>query len=202
MRAVRHGCIALVALSMVVGCSDDKGSGTPVAPTIRASGSGSHGLGDDAGSGNNRIAIRDDCDPRDPAWNPTGGCFLRGGDVTFAEFAGENDSPLAASIVGHQAWRNDPSYLEIRVGEKVRVRNEGGRIHTFTRVGAFGGGKAAPLNEGLVVAPECPGSVDIPAGGRTEVSGLAAGNHRFQCCIHPWMRALIKVKPRRNHDDE
>ncbi len=20
------------------------------------------------------------------------------------------------------------------------------------------------------------------------------GNHRFMCCFHPWMRALIKVK--------
>jgi len=26
------------------------------------------------------------------------------------------------------------------------------------------------------------------------VSGLAEGNHHFQCCIHPWMRAVIKVK--------
>lgn len=198
MRAVRHGCITLVALGMVAGCSDDKESGTPVAPSVRTSGTSGHG--DDAGSGNNRIAIRDDCDPRDAGWNPSGGCFLRRGDVTLAEFAGENDSPLAASIVGHQAWRNDPSYLEIRSGEAVRVGNEGGRVHTFTRVVAFGGGKVPLFNEGLVVAPECPGSVDIPSGGTTEVSGLTVGNHRFQCCIHSWMRALVKVKPEGAHD--
>ena len=199
MLTVRRGCIALVALAVVVGCSDDKGSGAPVAPTVRASGTSGHG--DDAGSGNNRIAIRDDCDPRDPGWIPSGGCFLRRGDVTLAEFAGENDSPLAAAIVGHQAWRNDPSYLEIRSGEAVRVTNEGGRVHTFTRVAAFGGGKVPLFNEGLVQAPECPGSVDIPAGGSTEVSGLAVGNHRFQCCIHSWMRALVKVKPDRDNGE-
>lgn len=61
--------------------------------------------GDDS---DRRIDIRDDCDPRDPAWNAVGGCVHRKGDVTLEEFAGENDSPLALSVIGHQAWRNDP----------------------------------------------------------------------------------------------
>ncbi len=76
----------------------------------------------------------------------------------------------------------------------MRVRNAGGRPHTFTEVANFGGGKVPDLNEGLEVAPECPGSVDIAPGDSIKVSGLSVGNHRFQCCIHPWMRALIKVK--------
>jgi plastocyanin len=147
--------------------------------------------------GAHHIAMKDDCDPRDPAWNMVGGCALRRGDVTLAEFRGELDSPLAAAVIGHQAWRNDPSYLEIRPGATVRVRNEGGRVHTFTEVAAFGGGIAPDpaLNEGLQLAPECPGSVNVVPGGSTIVSGLAVGNHRFMCCFHPWMRALIKVKP-------
>ena len=142
-----------------------------------------------------RIAIRDDCDRRDPGWAAVGGCTKRG-DVSLAEFAGENDSPLASSVVGHQAWRNDPPYLEIKQGSKIRVKNEGGRVHTFTEVAAFGGGIAPnpALNEGLVTSPECPGSVEIAPGGRATVSGLAVGNHRFLCCFHPWMRALVKVK--------
>jgi hypothetical protein len=53
--------------------------------------------------------------------------------VTFAEFAGEFDSPLAAAVIGHQAWRNDPPYLEVKAGDDVRVKNLGGRPHTFTR---------------------------------------------------------------------
>ena len=144
------------------------------------------------------IAMLDDCDPRDPLWNNVGGCALRRGDVTLAEFAGENDSPLAAAVIGHQAWRNEPSYLKVSIGRNVRVKNEGGRVHTFTRVARFGGGIAPnpALNEGLQLAPECLQSVNVAPGDSTTVSGLAIGNHRFMCCFHPWMRALIKVKER------
>jgi len=143
-----------------------------------------------------RVAIRDDCDPNDPTWAQVGGCLLNEGEVTRAEFAGENHSPLAAAVIGHQAWRNDPSYLVIDEGDTVRARNDGGRVHTFTRVANFGGGKNAnpALNEGLVTAPECPASLDIPPGETIKIENLAVGNHRFQCCIHPWMRALIKVQ--------
>jgi plastocyanin len=139
----------------------------------------------------------DDCDPRDVAgWAATGGCALKRGNVTFAEFARELDSPLALAVVGHQAWRNEPSYLVVGEGKTVRVRNDGGRVHTFTKVAAFGGGKVPnpALNEGLVTAPECPSSVDVPPGATVRISGLAPGDHRFECCIHPWMRALITVK--------
>lgn len=106
-------------------------------------------------------------------------------------------------MIGHQAWRNDPPYLKIKEGERVRVVNTGGRVHTFTEVEQFGGGKAAnpALNKGLVMSPECPASVDVAPGDSIVVSGLAVGNHRFLCCFHPWMRAPIKVKPRGHHDD-
>jgi len=142
------------------------------------------------------ISIRDDCDPRDPTWAPSGGCLRKEGDVNMAEFRLELSSPFSAAVIGHQAWRNDPSYLEIEPGERVQIRNRGGRTHTFTEVQNYGGGKIPnpALNMGLITAPECPASIDIPAGGKAEVSGLAEGNHHFQCCIHPWMRALIKVK--------
>jgi hypothetical protein len=157
---------------------------------------------DDNGSG--RIAIEDECDPTDPGWNAVGGCQQRRGTVSFAEFNAELDSPLSAAVVGHPSWRFDPSYLVLREGKSLRVRNTGGRVHTFTKVANFGGGKVPPLNEGLVVAPECPGSVDIPPGGRTRISGLTVGSHRFQCCIHPFQRAVIEVVPRgsRNGDDD
>ena len=154
---------------------------------------------------NRKIAIRDDCDPRDPAWNPSGGCALEEGDVTNAEFGVELQSTLApTSVIGHQAWRNDPPYLKIREGQTVRVTNRGGRAHTFTEVANFGGGKIPNpgLNKGLVTAPECPASTNLAPGTGTTVKDLAPGNHRFQCCIHPWMRAIVKVKPKGDDDEE
>jgi len=141
-----------------------------------------------------QIAMRDDCDPTDPAWNPTGGCKLEEGDVNNAEFTAELNSPLSLSVIGHQAWRADPSYLKIQTGEAVSVRNQGGRTHTFTEVASFGGGRVPPLNKGLIMAPECANATNIPPGTGVQVTGLGTGNHRFQCCIHPWMRAIVKVK--------
>lgn len=154
------------------------------------------------GSGNSdvdkTVVMRDDCDPDDPLWIPTGGCFRKQGDVTNAEFFEEANSPLSTAVVGHQAWRNDPSYVQIRSGETLQVFNRGGRIHTFTEVDEFGGGRIPPLNQGLAPAPKCAGAVNVPAGGKSTVEGLAPGNHRFQCCLHPWMRAVVKVEPAAN----
>jgi plastocyanin len=154
------------------------------------------------GDESKRVVMRDDCDPRDPAWAQVGGCALRRGDVTMAEFNEELISPLARSVVGHQAWRNDPSYLEIKAGDTVKVVNRGGRPHTFTKVAEFGGGVIPPLSVGLDFSPECASAEEVQPGGRTEVGGLAAGNHRFLCCFHPWMRTLIKAKAERDRDDE
>jgi plastocyanin len=148
-----------------------------------------------------KVDMRDDCDPRDPLWAPVG-CALRRGDVDVAEFNGERFSPLSLSIIGHQAWRNDPSYLEIETDDDVRVRNRGGRPHTFTKVENFGGGRVPPLNQGLVPAPECATAPAVLPGDSVEIEGLAAGNHRFQCCFHPWMRAMVKVKAEEDHDDD
>lgn len=144
--------------------------------------------------GSRHVAIMDDCDPNDPSWAATGGCVLRNGAVTNAEFGALLASPLSLSVVGHPAWRMEPSYLRVSSGQTVMVSNLGGRLHTFTPVAQFGGGRVPPLNIGLTVAPECASTAfDVLPGGRLELSGLSAGNHRYQCCIHPWMRAMVKV---------
>lgn len=141
------------------------------------------------------IAVMDDCDPSDPAWDPTGGCALRKGTVTFGEFVALLFSPLApgGSPIGHPSWRNQPSYVSTVVGRTVRVKNWGGRAHTFTQVAEFGGGVVPVLNGTLVLAPECASAPPLPSGGTQELSGLDAGTHKFQCCIHPWMRAVVEV---------
>jgi plastocyanin len=144
-----------------------------------------------------KIAMRDNCDPADPAWAPTGGCLLRRGDVTAAEFNAFLRSPLTlapnAQLIGHPSWRNEPSYLSIESGKRLRVTNEGGRTHTFTEVAHFGGGRVPPLNIGLSPAPECAASVNVAPGTRIELAGMSDGIHLFECCIHPWMRAAVRV---------
>ena len=195
-------CATLAALALITACSDDPVSqgaqATAVANPEGASLSSSRGNGNEGkGVPNRYIAVLDDCDPNDPAWAPTGGCVLKGGDVTNAEFGAFLTSPLSTATVGHPAWRNEPSYVKIEVGESVRVKNEGGRLHTFTRVANFGGGRVPPLNVGLTAAPEClaAASSEIAPGATLRVEGLAIGTTRYQCCIHPWMRAAIKVMP-------
>jgi hypothetical protein len=168
------------------------------------------GHDDDRERGRREVVMRDDCDRFDPGWAPTGGCNLPEGNVTVAEFNGLRLSPLAPSVIGHMAWWFDPNYLVVEGGRRLKIRNEGGRTHTFTEVANFGGGRVPPLNAGqpgtapLTVAPECvaPGVVDIPGGGRDVVDGLEPGNHLFQCCIHPWMRTMVKVLPKEHDRDD
>jgi plastocyanin len=154
-------------------------------------------------SNDNNIAILDDCDPADPTWTPVGGCTLKPhqGDVSRAEFGQLLFSPLGGGpmgvLIGHPSWRNEPSYLSTEQGKTIRVKNEGGRPHTFTQVAQFGGGRVPPgLNGALVPAPECVATEpanDLLPGDRVEISELDPGLHKYQCCIHPWMRAAIRV---------
>ena len=153
--------------------------------------------GDDHGA---RIEVRDDCDSTDPGWTPTGGCTLKGGAVNLAEFNLLRFSPLSSgSPVGHPAWRMDPTYVRIDPNDTLRVANTGGRRHTFTEVANFGGGIVPPLNGTLLPAPECASASPLAPGAKTEVGALAVGDHRFQCCIHPWMRILVKVEADEEH---
>jgi len=157
----------------------------------------------DDNRGNRAIELVDDCDPDDPAWLPIG-CLQKDGDVTAAEFNAFLRSPLYDNIpppgvepglflVGHPSWRNDPSHVVIEVGKEIRVRNVGGRPHTFTAVAQFGGGVIPPLNVGTQPAPECAASVRLEPGDRARLIAGGEGIQRFQCCFHPWMRATVRV---------
>jgi plastocyanin len=155
--------------------------------------------------GDNKIALIDDCDPRDGNWAPVG-CLQDRGDVTVAEFNALLFSPLSRSTVGHPSWRNDPSYVVVDEGRELKLENQGGRPHTFTEVANFGGGRIPPLNQGLDMAPECalaPGAVDptlVAPGTRKKLTATGVGVHKFQCCFHPWMRAAIKVTENNDRD--
>jgi plastocyanin len=152
------------------------------------------------------VAMMDNCSESDPAYNAFGGCpegapfpgsNSYDGDVTVAEFFALLVSPLApvGQVIGHPSWRNEPSYISVRAGQRIRVTNRGGRAHTFTEVAEFGGGFVPPLNGTLVPAPECDPArvVFVPYGGSQTLTGVDPGLHKFQCCIHPWMRGTVRV---------
>ncbi len=188
---------AALALALPAACSDEVTTVEPGVSTEAAQHVAFSASGSEDEDHHRTIAMRDNCDPSDPAWAPTGGCLLRRGDVTNAEFAAFLRSPLTilpnAHLIGHPSWRNEPSYLSIKSGRGLRVSNEGGRVHTFTEVANYGGGRVPPLNVGLTPAPECATAVNVAPGERTKFD-LSVGLHRFECCIHPWMRAAVLVR--------
>jgi plastocyanin len=116
--------------------------------------------------------------------------------ATFSEFV---DQLIAQGRA--PAWRFAPERLRLAADGTVTARNIGGEVHTFSEVANFGGGCIGFLNDllGLSPVPECagfPGGVfgatAVPAGGTLTVT-LAPGIHRFECLIHPWMRATVDV---------
>jgi hypothetical protein len=149
--------------------------------------------------GDKKIRLLDDCEPTSFNAVLGDGACVGDGHTTFAEFIEELQETQDA-----HAWRNQPSQMHLNVGRSTLIENVGGETHTFTPVAAFGGGFIDQLN-GIsgnpVPAPEClnlGAIVFIPAGGVEEgptagSSELPVGTHKFQCCIHPWMRTVIEV---------
>lgn len=150
--------------------------------------------------GDKKIRLLDDCDPASFNAVLGDGACIGNGHTTFDEFIAE----LEATQDAHK-WRNQPVDMLLNVGRPTLIENVGGEVHTFTPVAEFGGGFVNELN-GIsgnpVPAPECLNfatMVFIPAGGTAEgptagSSDLPVGSHKFQCCIHPWMRTVIDVQ--------
>jgi len=146
------------------------------------------------------IEMTDDCDPATfnappPAGVGPGTCVGEG-ETTFAHFISELQRDQVA-----EDWEFDPDDVDVHAGQSVRARNEGGEGHTFTEVAAFGGGFVPPLNDlsgNPKPAPECItpsifGTI-VPPGGLSATTAITAGTHKFQCCIHPWMRTVVTVE--------
>src|SRR6187402_30913 len=136
--------------------------------------------------GDKKIRLLDDCEPISFNAVLGDGACIGNGHTTFEEFIAE----LEATQDAHK-WRNQPSEMHLNVGRPTLIENDGGEVHTFTPVAAFGGGFVNELN-GIsgnpVPAPECLnfGSiVFIPAGGTEEgptagSSELPVGSNLFQ----------------------
>ena len=109
----------------------------------------------------------------------------------------------AASGTPDPGWDFEPDAVRVKEGTLLSVVNQGGEPHTFTEVGNFGGGFIPGLNApGEDTVSECSGGFSNVAVAKTRVlqgselkmGDLSKGKHRFQCCIHPWMRMEIDVK--------
>ncbi len=88
-----------------------------------------------------------------------------------------------------------------RVGQTLLAVNRGGEVHTFTEAEDVGGGSVLPLNAlsaNPLPAPEClnPAAGDFIAPGTSHTDEVEEpGTERYQCCIHPWMRLDLHVRP-------
>lgn len=162
----------------------------PAAPT-RGAGSA---VASAARSSDHVVSILDACDGPSFAAQDVDCSHTAG--VTFTQFISELQ---ARGTVG--AWHFAPTNLILQPGQSFSAFNRGGEVHTFTEVEHFGGGIVAPLNQlsgNPVPAPECLalGSDDFIPPGASSESDVAdeEGTELYQCCIHPWMRAVVTVK--------
>ncbi len=168
---------AVAGLMLVMGCG---GSSQPTQPSTTGT-SVTSGSGDDPGAQDNpdhpgapagaslparQILMMDACDPATFNENVRPGtCVGRHGGMKFDEFITELSQTQKAG-----AWHFAPPNTTAREGQTLLATNNGGEIHTFTRVSQFGGGLVPDLNRlsgNLEVATECTKLEDddfVPAG--------------------------------------
>ena len=150
-----------------------------------------------------QVVALDECDPMTfnlPSNAGPGFCknVAVGYSVTFSKLFAD----AAAEHPDKDKWDFEPDNLTVDEGTPIIAVNQGGEPHTFTEVAQFGGGFIPPLNGGEPVAPECAlgfssvavARTRILQGGQLQFTDLSKGEHRFQCCIHPWMHTTVVVK--------
>jgi hypothetical protein len=142
------------------------------------------------------VRIYDSCDPAtfNAVFNDPTIC-IKQGNVPFDRFIAELTKTQKAA-----QWRFSPQNIELDQGAGVLAVNQGGEVHTFTRVAKFGGGILPLLNDltgNTTVAPECTTleADDFVAPGAVYTAELSTDAiQHFQCCIHPWMRSDVRLK--------
>ncbi|HEX4470211.1 MAG TPA: hypothetical protein VH080_11780 [Gemmatimonadaceae bacterium] len=199
---LRFSFVAVPALVLfVAACGDSNAPPTiasPAAPSLsdRSAGNTNTANGDKDDDDAHSVRMLDDCDPAsfDAALQDPNACVGKG-KTRFDKFIAE----LTRSQVA-QKWRFQPNHIELDRGATLTAVNKGGEVHTFTRVAKFGGGVVPLLNTlsgNPDVAPECTTleADDMVAPGGTYTAELNTDKlQHFQCCIHPWMRADVRLK--------
>jgi plastocyanin len=185
------------AVAMFAGCenrSAQPAGPSPVETTRSAVVAGSVQLAAKPDSQQHVVTMFDACDPETFNAALGEGTCIRSGGVRLADFL---EQLRRHGSIG--AWHFAPPNVSMRVGQLLVATNRGGEVHTFTEVEEFGGGIVPPLNEALgltTVAPECnqlAGSDFIAPGASSSEKEEEAGVEKYQCCIHPWMRAQVRI---------
>lgn len=180
---------ALATLAFLTACADDPLALVP-APT------GSDVFASETVAPGRALRMLDVCEPS--SFNlavGAGTCVDRKGGLSFAHFIGQLEAHQTV-----ESWRFMPDVINVREGTTLAVLNVGGEVHTFTEVAEFGGGVVPILNQltgETEVAPECaeaPPEAFVPAGEHTHHTFDGTGEKKFMCCIHPWMRAVARVR--------
>jgi hypothetical protein len=162
-----------------------------------------------------QIRMRDYCDP--PTFNQAvgPGTCIGSGLMPFATFIAELGEDKS---VGE--WRFNPDTIHVDEGTKLVLANRGGELHTLTKVKEFGGGFVAPLNAlsgnpvpapecalvlgdgSLVPQPESPDNIFVEAGTTEQGPTIGDGDKqiKYMCCVHPWMRLIVKHKEAEHGD--
>ena len=190
--AVAVAAVALVALA----CADSATPPTTPSTASFANKQLASASADRQADDAHTLRMYDSCDPAtfNAVFNDPTIC-IKQGHVPFDRFIAELTRTRHAA-----QWHFAPQNVELGSGESVFALNEGGEVHTFTRVAQFGGGIIPLLNDltgNTTVAPECTTleADDFVAPGALYTAELNTDElQHFQCCIHPWMRADVKLK--------
>ena len=194
MRRTPQGFIvAAVAIPALLSLGCESSRTTMPAPSANAKIASAGPSLDRDGDRTRKVTLRDDCDPAtfNAALGPNS-CLRKDSGMPFNTFV--------ALLTRNQTvgpWKIDPDRVEADPGTVLTATNRGGETHTFTRVAAFGGGIVPLLNNlsgNPTPAPECnPGTIQFLApGGATSATVGNDGTELYQCCIHPWMRMVVR----------
>src|SRR5262245_41399076 len=190
-----RSCTSFVVFVAALAVACESRNSQPVGPSAPQSHEGSASSSAPArvttSAAEHAVSLFDACDPEtfNAVLGP--GTCTRNGGVRFEKFV---EQLMQHHSIG--AWHFAPSQVNMQVGQMLTANNRGGETHTFTEVEEFGGGRVGFINNlvGLTTpAPECSQSVDIPAGGSFSETEDEAGVEKYQCCIHPWMRAEVRI---------
>lgn len=162
-----------------------------------------------------QIQIRDDCDPA--TFNAIGlGNICSGdGNTIFAKFANQVMKTGRAP-----KWRFSPDTVHIELGDSFQATNRGGEVHSFTEVdhvgpsvipqvndllNMHGAQPNAPCSDGFAKFNADPAHNNpqlttfvLPGQSFTDTPG-ATGSELYQCCIHPWMQAVVTIRQDRRN---